>query len=77
MTATDTLLVNTAARDLLSQAQADLSPTAAGKAVNRIAEAERQLDLNAHTQLCLESLLHALARTSDKGSSSPRPTVTS
>ena len=56
----DTLLVNTAARDLL--AQADLSPANAGRAVNRIAEAERQLDLNAHTQLCLESLLHALSR---------------
>ena len=56
----DSLLVNTAARDLLSKT--DLAPAAAGKAVNRIAEAERQLDLNANTQLCLESLLHALAR---------------
>lgn len=73
----DTLLVNTAARDLLSQAQADLSPAAAGKAVNRIAEAERQLDLNAHTQLCLESLLHALARLSNKGKPAPQRPVAS
>jgi len=72
---TDALLVNTAARDLL--AHADLSPTAAGRAVNHLAEAERRLDLNANTQLCLESLLHSLARTSKKVKAAPRAPATS
>ena len=55
-------VVNVDRRPQISQIAGSLRPATAAQAINRIARAERHLDLNANTQLCIETLLADLAR---------------
>ncbi len=55
-------VVNTARQAQIERAVESIDPTQAIEAVNRIAQAEHQLDLNANTQLCVETLLNDLGR---------------
>ncbi len=55
-------VVNTSWRAKIAQVSRSLDPALAMKAINRIARAEHHLDLNANTQLCIETLLADLAR---------------
>jgi DNA polymerase-3 subunit delta' len=56
------VLVNRSRASQAQQATSLIDPPRAIEAINRIARAERQLDLNANTQLCVETLLNDLAR---------------
>lgn len=54
------LVVNFTSARSLEGAAAHLQPEALARAVHRLAGAERQLDLNVNTQLCLDVLLNDL-----------------
>lgn len=56
-----TMLVNRAWRSEVEQAAKSMQPEQAAQAINRIAQAEQQLNLNANTQLVVEVLLTDLA----------------
>ncbi|GAG22824.1 unnamed protein product, partial [marine sediment metagenome] len=58
----ESAVVNIRCSAQLEQAAESTAPPAAIEAINRIARAERQLDLNVNTQLCIETLLNDLAR---------------
>ncbi len=55
-------IVNTQCRSEVQRVAQSIDPSAAIKAIKRIAAAERQLDLNVNRQLCVETLLTDLAR---------------
>ena len=54
-------IVNTHWSPHIERAAGSIRPQQAIEAVNRIVRAERHLDLNANTQLCVEALLSDLA----------------
>ncbi len=54
-------IVNAALHDRIEHAAQALDAARAADAIYRIVQADRQLDLNANTQLCLETLLDDLA----------------
>lgn len=55
-------VVNLAQADQIDRAAKVMSVQSAGDVINRLAQAERHLDLNANTQLCVETLLNDLER---------------
>ena len=63
-------IVNTAQTEQLKQVAAAIDLEHAAEAVNRIAQTERQLDLNVHTQLAVGTLVSELAHLS-RGQSVP------
>ena len=54
-------VVNAGLRNSLDHAAKTTDPEHAADAIQRITQAERQLDLNVNTQLCVETLLNDLA----------------
>ena len=54
-------IVNADRRSQIARTAGSLRPSTAAQAINRIAHAEHHLDLNANTQLCIETLLTDLA----------------
>jgi len=58
----ESAIVNANHKTEIKQASRSLDAPLAVKAINRIARAERQLDLNANTQLCVETLLSDLSK---------------
>ena len=60
-------IVNTAAGDQLRRVAERMTPADAARRVQRLAQAEQQLDLNANVQLCVECLLHALGTAEPAG----------
>ncbi|MGB2986630.1 MAG: DNA polymerase III subunit delta' C-terminal domain-containing protein [Phycisphaerae bacterium] len=55
-------IVNDGWQPQIEQGSKSIDPPQAIEAINRIARAEHQLDLNANTQLCVETLLSDLTR---------------
>jgi DNA polymerase-3 subunit delta' len=60
------LVATTSPAAVLAEPRARLAPMQSADAIGAIATAERQLDLNANVQLCLESLLFKLARLTER-----------
>ena len=56
------MILNAAQKDALEEAAQRMERRAVTGAINRLAQAERQLDLNANTQLVVETLLNDLER---------------
>lgn len=53
-------VVNASWQGQLAKAAASISVKQAGDAIRRFARAEQELDLNAHTQICIETLINDL-----------------
>ena len=58
----ESAIVNANHKTEIEQASRSVDAPLAVEAINRIARAERQLDLNANTQLCVETLLNDLSK---------------
>lgn len=58
----ESAIINANHKTEIEQASRSVDAPLAVEAINRIARAERQLDLNANTQLCVETLLSDLSR---------------
>lgn len=66
----DSAVVNTAQREQIDRSAATIDVEHAAQAINRIAQTQRQLELNVNTQLAIETLVNDLAHLS-KGQSVP------
>jgi DNA polymerase-3 subunit delta' len=58
----DATIANAAQRDRIARLANSVDSPGAAEAINRIARAERHLDLNVNAQICVEALLNDLAR---------------